>query len=155
MAGRIGSARWTGDLKGGTGEVTVGDHAWTGRYSGASRFHDVLPGFEDGAGTNPEELLAAAHAACFTMAFSLALTEAGAEPVRLQTRATVHLRFLDGAPTIQQIDLDTEGEVPGVDEDIFRARAEEAKQSCIISRALGGVEQVNVVAQLTGGGGDA
>jgi lipoyl-dependent peroxiredoxin len=150
MASRIGSARWRGDLSSGTGEVTVGASAWTGSYSGASRFHDVLPGFEPGEGTNPEELLAAAHAACFTMALSLALTEAGAEPRLLGTRAKVQLRFLDGAPTIQAIDLETEGEVPGLDEPGFRERAEEAKRSCIVSRALAGVEQINVVARLAG-----
>jgi osmotically inducible protein OsmC len=157
MASRNGSAKWTGDLMSGAGEVTVGEGVWTGHYSGASRFHDVLPGFEAAAGTNPEELLAAAHAACFTMALSLALSEAGAAPGRLRTEAKVQLRFLDGAPTIQQIDLETEGEVPDIDEDGFRARAEEAKQSCIISRALGGVEQINVVAKLaaTDGGGSA
>lgn len=151
MASRTGSATWTGDLMSGTGEVTVGERAWTGSYSGSSRFDGVLPGFEGGPGTNPEELLAAAHAACFTMALSLALTDAGAEaPRRLHTRAKVQLRFLDGAPTIQQIDLETEGEVPGLDEAGFRERAEEAKRTCIVSRALAGVERVNVVARLPG-----
>lgn len=168
MAGRIGSAKWMGDLTTGAGEVTVGEHAWTAAYSGSSRFHGVLPGFEDGEGTNPEELLAAAHAACFTMALSLAMTEAGSPPRLLQTQAWVHLRFIDGAPRIQQIDLETEGDVPGLDEPGFRKRAEEAKRSCIISRALGGVEQINVTGRLiaardgdgrngtgTEGGGDA
>jgi lipoyl-dependent peroxiredoxin len=103
----------------------------------------VLPGFEEGAGTNPEELLAAAHAACFTMALALAVTEAGLEPPRsLLTRATVHLRFVDGAPAIQQIDLETEGDLPGLDEAAFNQYADEAKRSCIISRALGGVEEI-------------
>jgi osmotically inducible protein OsmC len=138
MATRSGSATWTGDLTAGSGEVTVGERSWTSAYSGSSRFHGVLPGFEDGTGTNPEELLAAAHAACFTMALSLALTEAGLDPPRsLQTRASVHLRYVDGAPTIQQIDLETEGDVPGLDEAGFRERAEEAKTGCIVSRALG------------------
>jgi organic hydroperoxide reductase OsmC/OhrA len=76
MAGRSGSARWSGDLQTGSGEFTVGEGVWTNAYSGASRFHDVLPGFEQEAGTNPEELLAAAHAACFTMALALTLAEA-------------------------------------------------------------------------------
>jgi lipoyl-dependent peroxiredoxin len=169
MTGRTGSAKWMGDVRTGAGEVTVGEHAWTGDYSGSSRFGGVLPGFADGAGTNPEELLAAAHAACFTMALSLALTEGGSPPPRLlQTRARVHLRFIDGAPRIQRIDLEAEGDVPGLDEPVFRDRAEEAKRSCIISRALSGVEQINVVARLaapqrgdslsaagTEGGGDA
>jgi osmotically inducible protein OsmC len=128
----------------------VGEGAWTGAYSGGSRLHGVLPGFEERAGTNPEELLAAAHAACFNMALSFALTEAGLEPpLSLQTRAMVHLRFVGGAPTIEQIDLETEGEVPGIDEAAFRQCAEEAKSGCIISRALGGVKQINLTATLS------
>jgi osmotically inducible protein OsmC len=149
MAGRSGSARWSGDLQTGSGELTVGEGVWTNAYSGASRFHDVLPGFEQEAGTNPEELLAAAHAACFTMALTLTLTEARLEPPRsLETRATVHLRFVDGAPTIQQIDLETDGDIAGLDATAFQQHADEAKRSCIISRALGGVQQINVTANL-------
>lgn len=148
MATRNGSAKWTGDLKTGSGELTVGDGAWTSRYSASSRFAGVLPGFEDGAGTNPEELLAAAHAACFSMALSLALTEAGFAPVAIETRARLHLRIVDGAPTIQQIDIETEGNVPELDHTGFLDLAEAAKTSCIISRALGGVEQINLSATL-------
>jgi lipoyl-dependent peroxiredoxin len=149
MAARNGSAEWSGDLQTGSGELTVGEGAWTAAYSGSSRLHGVLPGFDAGAGTSPEELLAAAHAACFNMALSFALTEAGLPPPRLlKTRARVHLRYVDGAPTIQQIDIDTEGDVPGLDRDGFRARAEEAKTGCIISRALGGVEQITLSARL-------
>jgi lipoyl-dependent peroxiredoxin len=148
MAARNGSARWSGDLKTGSGELTVGGGAWTSAYSASARFAGVLPGFEDGAGTNPEELLAAAHAACFSMALSLALTEAGLVPGSIETRARVHLRLVDGAPTIQQIDIETEGKVTGLDQDGFRRLAEEAKTGCIISRALGGVEQINLSATL-------
>lgn len=149
MAERNGSAKWWGDLRTGTGEVIVGERAWTSAYSGSSRFHGVLPGFDDGKGTNPEELLAAAHAACFTMALSLALTEAGVDPPRLlETRARAHLRIVEGAPTIAQIDLETEGDVPGLDEASFRTHAEQAKRSCIVSRALGGVGQISVTARL-------
>jgi osmotically inducible protein OsmC len=148
MATRNGSATWSGDLKTGSGQLTVGEDAWTAAYSGKSRLHGVLPGFEEGAGTNPEELLAAAHAACFNMALSYALTEAGLDPGSIQTRARVHLRYVDGAPTIQQIDIETEGEVAGLDQDGFRERAEEAKTGCIISRALAAVEQINLVAKL-------
>jgi lipoyl-dependent peroxiredoxin len=152
VAGRSGSAKWSGDLQTGSGELTVGAGVWTSAYSGASRFHDVLPGFEQGAGTNPEELLAAAHAACFTMALALALTEAGLEPPRsLETRATVHLRFVDSAPTIQRIELETDGDIPGLDQTAFQQHADEAKRSCIISRALGGVQQINLTARLHGG----
>jgi len=83
------------------------------------------------------------------MALSYALTEAGLGPPRLiQTRARVYLRNVDGAPTIQQIELETEGDVPGLDEDDFRERAEQAKTGCIISRALGGVEEINLSATL-------
>ena len=98
MATRNGSAKWTGDLKTGSGELTVGEGAWTSAYSGRSRFAGVLPGFEGGEGTNPEELLAAAHAACFSMAPSLALSDAGHPPSSIQTTAHVHLRVVDGAP---------------------------------------------------------
>jgi osmotically inducible protein OsmC len=107
-----------------------------------------LPGFKDGPGTNPEELLAAAHAACFSMALSLELTEAGHPPSSLTTAARVHLRIAGGAPTIQQIDLETEGDVPGLAPEAFRKHAEYAKASCIISRALAGVERINLAAEL-------
>jgi lipoyl-dependent peroxiredoxin len=148
MAARSGSARWSGDLMTGSGELTVGEGAWTSTYSGRSRFHQVLPGFEQGAGTNPEELLAAAHAACFTMALSLGLSEAGCTPETIETLARVHLRNVDGLPTIQEIDLETEANVPGLDREAFLDHAEQAKTSCIISRALGGVEQINLSAEL-------
>src|SRR6266566_1693406 len=130
MATRNGSARWTGDLKTGSGELTVGEGAWTSAYSGRSRFAGVLPGFEHGEGTNPEELPAAAHAACFSMALSLALSDAGHPPSSINTTAHVHLRVVDGAPAIQQIDLNTEADVPGLDQKEFpgpRAAGEEGK----------------------------
>jgi osmotically inducible protein OsmC len=134
----------------GSGELTVGEDAWTSAYSARSRFHEVLPGFESGAGTNPEELVAAAHAACFSMALSLDLSEAGHPPRTIETRARVHLRNLDGLPTIDQIDLETEADVPELDQDAFREHAEKAKTSCIISRALG-VDQINLSAELASG----
>jgi osmotically inducible protein OsmC len=148
MATRNGGAKWSGDLTTGSGELTVGEGAWTSAYTGRSRFHGVLPGFEEGAGTNPEELLAAAHAACFSMALSLGLSEAGHPPRTIETRAQVHLRNVDGLPTIQQIDLETEADVPGLDQGALREQAQAAKQSCIISRALGSVEQINLSAEL-------
>ena len=141
MATRNGSARWSGDLAGGSGTVTIGEGTWTGSYSYASRF-------EEGAGTNPEELIAAAHAACFSMALSHILTEAGHTPSSLETTARVHLRLVDGAPTIQQIDLETNGDVPDLGAERFHELAEQAKASCAVSRALGGVEQINVSAAL-------
>jgi lipoyl-dependent peroxiredoxin len=141
MATRNGSAEWKGDLRSGSGRLTVGKGAWEGDYSFASRF-------EEGEGTNPEELLAAAHAACFTMALSNMLAEHGHEPRSVQTTAKVHLRNVGGAPTIQQIELDTEGDVPGIDEAHFREHAEEAKAGCAVSRALAGVEEINLTARL-------
>lgn len=151
MATRNGSAEWAGDLTTGSGRLTVGEGAWTSDYSYTSRFQGVLPTEEarrDAAGTNPEELLAAAHAACFSMALSLALSEAGHPPRSIKTTGRVHLRTVGGIPTIQQIDLETAAEVPGLDETSFQQRAEEAKTGCIISRALGGVERINLVAEL-------
>jgi lipoyl-dependent peroxiredoxin len=133
----------------GSGELTVGGGAWTSGFSARSRFHGVMPGFEDGEGTNPEELLATAHAACFSMALSLTLTQAGFAPCSIQTQARVHLRAVDGPPAIDQIDLEVEGDVSGLDDNGFRDKAEEAKTSCIISRALGGVQHINLVARLT------
>jgi osmotically inducible protein OsmC len=139
MATRNGSARWNGDLASGSGRVTVGDGGWTGDYSFASRF-------EDGAGTNPEELIAAAHSGCFTMALCHALTEAGHTPRSIETVARVHLRLVDGTPTIQQIELETEGDVPDLDDDDFGALAAQAKAACAVSRALRGVERITVSA---------
>jgi lipoyl-dependent peroxiredoxin len=141
MATSNGSARWTGDLSSGAGRVTVGESAWTGNYSFGSRF-------EDGAGTNPEELIAAAHAGCFSMALAYALSEAGHVPTSIETVARVQLRPVDGTPTIVQIELETLGDVEGLDEARFREFAESAKASCTISRALAGVERISVSATL-------
>ena len=141
MATRNGSARWEGDLATGSGTVTVGERAWTGNYSYTSRF-------EDGAGTNPEELIAAAHAGCFSMALSYTLREAGHTPRWIETTARVHLRLVDGTPTIQQIDLATEGDISDLAEEDFRKLAEQAKASCAVSRALRGVEHITVSPRL-------
>jgi lipoyl-dependent peroxiredoxin len=141
MATRIGSAEWRGDLKGGDGDLTVGDGVFKGAYSFSSRF-------EEGEGTNPEELIAAAHAACFTMALSNTLAEHGHSPDSVRTVAKVHLRQTEEGPTIQRIDLETEGRVRGIDEDHFAEHAEEAKRGCAVSRALAGVEEMTVTARL-------
>jgi lipoyl-dependent peroxiredoxin len=141
MATRNGSARWNGDLATGSGNVTVGERAWTGNYSYASRF-------ENGAGTNPEELIAAAHAGCFSMALCSTLSGAGHTPRSIVTNARVHLRLVEGMPTIQQIDLETKGDVPDLDADGFRELAERAKAACAVSRALRDVEQITVSATL-------
>jgi lipoyl-dependent peroxiredoxin len=141
MATRNGSAEWRGDLRSGEGDVTVGDGVFKGNYSFASRF-------EDGEGTNPEELIAAAHAACFTMALANILAQHGHAPEAVRTTAKVHLRQTEAGPTIQQIELDTEGRVAGIDQNHFAEHAEEAKEECPVSRALAGVEQMSVTAKL-------
>jgi osmotically inducible protein OsmC len=141
MATRNGSAEWRGDLKGGSGTVTVGEGVFEGQYSFSSRF-------EEGEGTNPEELIAAAHASCFAMALSLLLGEEGHAPDSVRARAKVHLRNVDGLPTIARIELEAEGSVPGIDEDAFRAYAEKAKEGCPVSRALASVPEIELDARL-------
>lgn len=131
-----GSAEWQGDLKGGSGTFTAGDGI-SGEYSYKSRF-------EDGPGANPEQLIAAAHASCFSMALSNMLGEAGNPPDSVKTDASVQLRLVDGAPTITQIDLKTVGRVPGIDEAEFTRVANEAKAGCPVSRALAGVPEINL-----------
>jgi lipoyl-dependent peroxiredoxin len=143
MATRNGSAQWNGNLEEGSGTLTVGDGVWSGDYSFASRF-------EEGEGTNPEELIAAAHAGCFSMALSLALSDAGNPPNSINTTARVQLRNVDGLPTIDQIQLETEGDVPGIDQATFEQQAEAAKAGCVVSRALAGVPTIELTATLSG-----
>jgi lipoyl-dependent peroxiredoxin len=141
MATRNGSAEWRGDLMSGEGDLTVGDGVFKGNYSFSSRF-------EDGEGTNPEELIAAAHAACFSMALANMMAEHGHPADSVRTLARVHLRQTDAGPTIQRIDLESEGRVPGIDQEHFAEHAEEAKKACLVSRALAGVEEINLTARL-------
>jgi len=141
MTVRNGSAEWRGDLQSGSGTVTVGDGVFEGAYSFGSRFGEE-------AGTNPEQLLAAAHAACFTMALANMLGSAGHVPESVHTNARVQLRNIDGAPTLSRIDLETEGKVPGVDAQEFERWAEEAKAKCPVSRALAGVPEIGLTAKL-------
>jgi osmotically inducible protein OsmC len=141
MTARNGRAEWNGDLQSGSGTVTVGDGIFEGQYSFASRF-------EEGSGTNPEQLIAAAHAACFSMALANILSQAGHAPQSVSTDARVQLRNVDGAPTLTRIDLDTEGNVSGIDEQQFRQYAEEAKAGCPVSRALAGVPEIELAARL-------
>jgi osmotically inducible protein OsmC len=141
MTVRNGSAEWNGDLQSGSGTVTVGDGIFEGQYSFASRF-------EEGSGTNPEQLIAAAHAACFTMALSNALSTNGHPPDSVRTTARVQLRNVEGAPTLTRIDLDTVGTVPGVDEQAFQGYAEQAKAQCPVSRALAGIPEIVLTAKL-------
>lgn len=141
MPQRKADARWEGSLEDGHGVMRVASGAYEGPYSFQSRFRE-------GDGTNPEELIAGAHAGCFSMAFAGDLGRAGYEPESVETSATVHLELGDGPPTIARIDLDTRAKVSGIDEDEFQKIAEAAKQNCPVSRALGAVESVNVNASL-------
>jgi len=127
MAVRTSTAEWKGNLKAGNGTMKVGSH-WEGPFTFASRF-------ESGKGTNPEELIGAAHAGCFSMFLSALLSDAGFTPTSIRTTATVHL---DDGPVISQIELKTEGVVPGLDEAGFKAHAEKAKEGCPVSKALAG-----------------
>jgi lipoyl-dependent peroxiredoxin len=135
-----GNAEWKGDLKSGTGTFTAGDGIH-GDYSFKSRF-------EDGPGANPEQLIAAAHASCFSMALSNGLAEAGTPVDSVKTDATVALRIVDGAPTITSIALTTVAAVPGIDSDAFKAAAEDAKENCPVSKALSGVAEITLDASL-------
>src|SRR5246127_2346293 len=114
-----GTAEWKGDVPTGSGTFTAGDSI-TGGYTFKSRF-------EDGPGSNPEQLIAAAHASCFSMALSNLLAQAGTPPESVRTDATVTLRLVDGAPTITRIDLVTVGRVPGIDDAAFAEHAATAK----------------------------
>ena len=133
MAIRTAKAAWNGSLKEGDGTLALGSGAFEGRYSFNSRF-------EDGAGTNPEELLGAAHAGCFSMALAAGLGRAGFAPKRVETVAKVHLGKTDAGLAITRIDLETRAEVPGIDEVTFQKHAEDTKTGCIVSRALAAVE---------------
>ena len=135
-----GTAEWKGDVPSGTGTFTAGDTI-SGGYTFKSRF-------EDGPGSNPEQLIAAAHAACFSMALSNILAQAGHPPDSVQTEATVTLRPVDGAPTITKIDLVTVGRVPGLDDAAFVEHALTAKAGCPVSRALARVPEITLEASL-------
>ena len=131
MVSRKAEAEWHGDLKSGKGKVDFGDGRFDEPYNFASRF-------EQGDETNPEELLAAAHAACFSMALANELAEGGHTPVRIRTNAEVTLDKLDEGFAITTVELKTEAEVPGIGNDDFQKYAEEAKVNCPVSKALVG-----------------
>jgi osmotically inducible protein OsmC len=137
MAIRTASAVWNGTLKEGQGSMKLGSGAFEGAYSFASRF-------EEGPGTNPEELVGAAHAGCFSMFLSAVLTDAGYPPVQIRTRARVHL---GEGPRITLIELDTEAEVPNLDERTYLESVDKSKKNCPISLAMTGPE-VRVTARL-------
>ena len=143
MPARTANARWEGGLKDGKGSMRLGGGAFEGQYSFSSRF-------EEGTGTNPEELIAAAHAGCFSMAFSAGLERAGHSPNSVETEAKVHLSPADGGGfRISRIDLVTTADVPGIEEDAFQQAAQAAKEGCPVSKALAAVE-ITVAASLSG-----
>jgi osmotically inducible protein OsmC len=130
MAIRTSSAEWKGTLKAGAGTMKIGAGFYEGPYTYASRF-------ESGPGTNPEELVGAAHAGCFSMFLAALLTDAGYTPTRIATSARVHL---GAGPTITTIELTTQAEVPGLSEAELQKHAEAAKKDCPVSKALAGPE---------------
>lgn len=129
MPARKATAVWEQGLKDGRGRFQAGSGAFEGRYSFSSRF-------EEGPGTNPEELLAAAHAACFSMALSLILERQGTKPERIGTTATCTIEKEGEGFKIKRMELDTRGKVPGLDAEGFRKAAEQAKNGCPVSGAL-------------------
>jgi osmotically inducible protein OsmC len=133
MAVRSAEAEWKGNLREGQGTVKLGSGAYEGRYSFASRF-------ESGTGTNPEELIGAAHAGCFSMALSAGLGRAGFTPTRIHTKAKVHLEKVGEGFGITRIELETEAQIPGIDAKTFQEHAEGAKKNCPVSKALAGAE---------------
>lgn len=134
------SAVWEGRLRDGNGKMRLGSGAYEGPYSFVSRF-------ESGAGTNPEELIGAAHAGCFSMAFAATLERAGFVATSVKTSAKVHLDKVDAGFAITRIELSTEAVVPGIDEAAFQEHAQSAKVGCPVSKALAGVE-ISLVANL-------
>lgn len=130
---RTSKAQWNGSLKEGSGTVALGSGAFEGAYSFPSRF-------ENGTGTNPEELIAAAHAGCFSMALSAELGKAGFNATRVSTEAKVHLEKGEAGFSITRIDLVTVADVPGIDAAEFQTHAQGAKKGCPVSRALSAVE---------------
>jgi len=130
---RTGSAVWEGTLKAGKGKMKSGSGAFEGAFSFSSRF-------ESGKGSNPEELLGAAHAGCFSMALAKGLAQSGHTPKRINTTAEVHLGKIGEGYEITSIDLHTEAEVPGIDEQIFLDQAEMARKNCLISQVLEGTK---------------
>lgn len=133
MPTRNANAEWKGTLKEGQGNVKLGSGAFEGQYSFPSRF-------EDGKGTNPEELIAAAHAGCFSMAFSYGLEKAGFTATRVHTVAKVHLNKANEGFEINLIELECEAEVPKIDEATFKKEAEAAKINCPVSKLFKGAE---------------
>ena len=140
MSTRTGRAIWEGSLKDGKGIMKLGSGAFEGAYSFGSRF-------ENEPGTNPEELIGAAEAGCFSMALSLELSKAGFSPQRIDTTAYVHIEKIGDGFKITSIDLKSEGEVVGIDEQTFIEYAEATRKACPVSQALAGTK-INLQAKL-------
>ena len=141
MPTRTSEAKWSGDLKQGSGTMKLGSGAYEGAYTFKSRM-------ETGPGTNPEELIAAAHAGCFSMALSAILSGNGHVPTSIHTTAKVTFDPVPGGFAITKIDLNTEGTVPGLDATGFQKFAEEAKKGCPVSKALAAVPSITLTAKL-------
>jgi osmotically inducible protein OsmC len=141
MPKRTATAKWEGNVMEGKGTIGLGSGAWEGPYSARSRY-------EDAPESNPEELLAAAHAGCFTMALALILGMAEHPPETLDTEAIVHLRQKDRGFHIPQINLIVRGKVPGIDQDEFEKHAGVAKKHCPLSKALAAVDEITIEATL-------
>ena len=133
MPQRSAKAEWTGDLENGSGTMALASGAFEGAYSAESRF-------EDGEGSNPEELIAAAHAGCFSMALAADLSEAGHVPEKVSSNARVVLKMGDDGPVIERSELTTEVAVDGVEDDELERIAEGTRQNCPVSKALGSIE---------------
>ncbi len=133
MPVRKASAVWNGTLKDGSGSMKLASGAYEGPYSFGSRF-------EDAVGTNPEELIGAAHAGCFSMALSAGLGKSGYDAARVETSARVHLEKVGEGFEITRIELTTQAEVPGVDEATFQVHAQGAKENCPVSKVLAAAE---------------
>ncbi len=143
MAIRTATAEWKGDLPSGSGSFSGASGEIEGAYSAASRFGES-------GGTNPEELVAAAHASCFSMALSLALAEGGTTPESIRTEARVQILKEGEGFAIKKIELVTVGRVPGIDDAGFQQAAEAAKENCPISKALASVPEIALDARLEG-----
>jgi lipoyl-dependent peroxiredoxin len=138
---RKAEAAWHGTFRDGEGKMKLGSGAFEGGYSYRSRM-------EEDPGTNPEELLGAAHAGCFSMSLARRLSAAGYSPERIHTEARVRFGRAGEGYAISRIDLRTEAEVPGVDEELFLEKAEAAKRDCAVSKALAGVKEIGLEAKL-------
>ena len=145
MTARHGSAEWHGDVEGGSGTITVGDGVFEDAYSFESRF-------AGGEGINPEQLLAAAHSGCFTMALASILSAAGHAPESVRTNARVGLLQVDGEPTLARIYLETVGDVPGIGEHEFETYAQRMRVECPVSWALAGIPPQIVLKARLGSG---